>query len=239
MSSADLDEFLARVDEVTAPTCGGCGATLDPDGPSAYYCDDDCSDRWHATQSEPLVGYREPWWRPADFPGIGQDSYSTQPETASAGWVLPLADDGLISYDLDSLTSRWGFSTRIRSGRLPTPGPARVYVSTTPDGPLTEMWTEVGHAEPGFRGGRRPALSWTDEPSTLYSYIRLHTSDPAQPAPAPEVGGRYARRSITWSAPEVSAESVQDRALRLRRERNTGPQRQERPPRRLGMGGAR
>lgn len=82
MSRADVEEFLARVDEVTAPTCGTCARTLDPDGPSMYFCDDACSQRWHETQAEPLVGYREPWWRPHDFPGVATEAFRPNaPET--------------------------------------------------------------------------------------------------------------------------------------------------------------
>lgn len=83
MSRADVDEFLTRVDAATRPVCGSCAAELDPDGPSLYFCDDACSACWHTTQSEPLVGYVEPWHRPWDFPGIGRD-WATSAPAASA-----------------------------------------------------------------------------------------------------------------------------------------------------------
>lgn len=76
-------DILDRIDEVTAPVCGTCTEPLDPAGPSMYFCDDRCSDSWHRTQGEPLVGYREPWHRPGEFPGVGMDEYSTTPETPS------------------------------------------------------------------------------------------------------------------------------------------------------------
>ena len=76
MTRQDVDEFLNRVDEMTAPTCGACGETLTDDDESAYFCDAYCSDRWHATQVEPLTGYREPWNRPDVFPGLGGDDMS-------------------------------------------------------------------------------------------------------------------------------------------------------------------
>lgn len=76
-------DILDAIDAVTAPVCGTCTEPLDPAGPSIYFCDDLCSDSWHRTQGEPLVGYRDPWDRPDEFPGVGMDEYSTTPETPS------------------------------------------------------------------------------------------------------------------------------------------------------------
>lgn len=65
---------LAGID--VAIGCQQCGGPLD-DSPSSDFCNDDCQADWHAARTQPLDGYREPWLRPADFPGVGTESSST------------------------------------------------------------------------------------------------------------------------------------------------------------------
>jgi hypothetical protein len=63
MVSVDsLDAIDAAVDG-----CGWCGDPLS-DSPSEYWCGPDCQEAWHAIRVEELIGYREPWERPEDFP---------------------------------------------------------------------------------------------------------------------------------------------------------------------------
>jgi hypothetical protein len=42
VSRADIDTFLAKVDAVTT-VCGTCGRELAEDGPSLYYCNEQCA----------------------------------------------------------------------------------------------------------------------------------------------------------------------------------------------------
>lgn len=46
-------DIIDLIDEVTAPTCGQCGTTLRPDGPSAEFCDEHCQESWHQSRIPP------------------------------------------------------------------------------------------------------------------------------------------------------------------------------------------
>lgn len=142
MNRADVDDFLARIDEVIAPACGACAATLDPDGASLYFCDDECSDRWHRTQAEPLVGYREPWHRPDEFPGVGREQFRPNPETPESpetyGSHLASGLADLIA-ERDRMFTRWYDSiVQPRQSRR-----AQVFVTSTPDDPASG-WRSIG-----------------------------------------------------------------------------------------------
>ncbi len=56
--------------------CQHCEGPLG-DSPSDDFCTDLCQEAWHAAHGDRLLGYREPWDRPWDFPGIGTDFHST------------------------------------------------------------------------------------------------------------------------------------------------------------------
>ena len=117
MSRTDVDAFLAQLDEVVAPTCGACAQPLTADGPSLDFCDAECSASWHRTQGEPLVGYREPWERPDEFPGVGGEAY--QPSTPG----VPIEE-----------YSRWQFLLPLREWR-----PIQVEASPPEDDPTSPV----------------------------------------------------------------------------------------------------
>jgi hypothetical protein len=83
-------DILERIDAAVAELCAcGCGRTLDPDGPSAYYATPECQRRWagaHATDPDDV--YTRP--DAADV-YAGADSYQVSltgdhpPERAPAG----------------------------------------------------------------------------------------------------------------------------------------------------------
>lgn len=68
MSGMDI---LAAID--AAVGCQQCGAKLD-ESVSDDFCGPSCQADWHAARAEPLTGYREPWDRPWDFPGVGSEA---------------------------------------------------------------------------------------------------------------------------------------------------------------------
>lgn len=180
MSSRDLDAFLASIDEVTAPTCATCTKPLADDGPSLYYCDDICSDRWHATQAEPLSGYREPWRRPQDFPGIGTDAHNTQADEYDAdGWAFTaaggicLAVDQFLAAQSTGSHPEWPGARPARpvtaedvtlrptiaetARQLAQPVPVRLYTSNPGQhGGFGERWTAIGHVAESLR------FEWAD-----------------------------------------------------------------------------
>lgn len=55
-----MTDILDLIDEATAPACGWCDCRLLGDGPSEYFCDDECQFEWQRLRAETLVGYREP-----------------------------------------------------------------------------------------------------------------------------------------------------------------------------------
>ncbi|MGO1049802.1 hypothetical protein [Crossiella sp. CA198] len=56
--TAALPAVLAAIDEALAPVCHWCVSTLDPAGPSALYCSEQCQRQHQRQTSEPLVmGY--------------------------------------------------------------------------------------------------------------------------------------------------------------------------------------
>lgn len=74
-----MTDILAAID--AAVGCQQCGGPLGP-SPSDDFCRQDCQDAWHAAHTDRLAGYREPWDRPWDFPGIGYDAHSTNDHAA-------------------------------------------------------------------------------------------------------------------------------------------------------------
>lgn len=59
-------DILEVIDQAVGG-CHECGGTLQ-DSPSDDFCGDGCQQAWHAARADELVGYREPWDRPEDFP---------------------------------------------------------------------------------------------------------------------------------------------------------------------------
>jgi hypothetical protein len=55
-----VTDILDLIDEATAPVCGWCQCRLLGDGPSEYFCDDECQFEWQRLRAEALVGYCEP-----------------------------------------------------------------------------------------------------------------------------------------------------------------------------------
>jgi hypothetical protein len=66
------DDILAAID--AAVGCQHCGGPLG-DSPSDDFCSAAHQQAWHAARADELIGYREPWDRPWDFPGAGTDEY--------------------------------------------------------------------------------------------------------------------------------------------------------------------
>jgi hypothetical protein len=147
VSRTDVDDFLDRLDEVTAPACGTCARTLDSDGPSLYFCDDDCSATWHRTQGEPLVEYSDPWDRPDEFPGVGGEAYRPQAPGRVRGdsGIRFYGDSGVYFYNVTAVVPADRSRTiqhrrvEIRRGHV-TPG---AWVGEVTDWPERSAWAEL------------------------------------------------------------------------------------------------
>lgn len=151
MGRHDVDEFLARVDDVTAPTCGTCTAPLRPDGPSLDFCNDECSLAWYRTQGEPLVDYREPWYQawtggaPEEFrPNRPTEEPSNQVAPPVQAWDRVIVDEAVGGWerDADGVTM-WSLLSppETRTVRYPR-AELREWTTT---GPST--WVYCGHPD--------------------------------------------------------------------------------------------
>jgi hypothetical protein len=168
-----LQDTLAAIDAATG--CQWCQGSLGK-SPSRDFCSQDCQEAWHASRTERLTGYREPWDRPWDFPGVGTDTASTRAAAASvsAAWM----DEAFV---------------RQFAGAL--------------EGVCSVMQRLADSLAQGLRATRRDAAGARAR-ATDHGWVRAE-------------GGEW--QNVGHS--EAIEETPQQRALRLRQERNTGPQR--------------
>lgn len=102
------DDILAKID--AAVGCHSCAGVLADDSPSGDFCSAECQTEWHAGHVVPLTGYREPWHRPDEFPGVGTEAFRPAvQEPASVGsWYARMSDLGeSAGFELVP-TGRWG-----------------------------------------------------------------------------------------------------------------------------------
>jgi hypothetical protein len=95
-------DILDVIDQAVSG-CGWCGDPLDGSS-SGYWCGPDCQESWHAARTDELVGYREPWDRPEDFPdgACGRSSTASAAQASATGrrrwirgsWRSPRAGTG-------------------------------------------------------------------------------------------------------------------------------------------------
>lgn len=204
MSGVDI---LDRIDEVTAPVCGACAETIGPDGPSLYFCDDRCSDSWHRTQGEPLVGYVDPWHRPWDFPGIGSDVH-----VSGAGQTFVL-DETLTAPPSREQPSVGSFEDG-----------SRVYID---DGSGWREIIMVRFGDVQLASDLFPSIRvWFEEMTSAMVPALQQSAEAMRPM--------YEQMRRAGLVDEVSPGDPRERALAARRNRNTGPAPRGRAPRTIG-----
>jgi hypothetical protein len=239
------DDILDRID--AAVGCFTCQGVLAADSPSGDFCSAECQAEWHEGRSAPLQGYWEPWDRPWDFPGVGGESFRPNSPTRAIAAALTNHRSAL-SYDVASIpTGQW-----FRVGVAVTPEPVEFRLppqssdlladwraarraaraATTPAQVaavdlrmaalsersqaafdlMSSTMAELGRALSANFAAMAEAIAaaWPRASQTLY--VNLHTSTDA-------LGGRV--------------EGIAERALAARRNRNTGPERRRRAPRRI------
>lgn len=220
------DDILAKID--AAVGCHACGGLLADDSPSGDFCSAECQAEWHATHVVPLVGYREPWYRPGEFPGVGTEAFRSAPQqvevSAGSGYAR--------------VSTSWGAE---QSGYAFNPWPVidwsrtRVHVDVdvdVADGSdavaLTFRVDDQAFELEGVQTrGWSIGYQWVDE---VAEFIGVD----------PVVTPAYERHRLgSWHVAEdvVPIDDVvptaQERALEARRSRNTGPAVRRRAPRRI------
>jgi hypothetical protein len=208
-----VSDILDRID--AAVGCQQCGAPLDG-SPSDDFCSDDCQTAWHSARAVELVGYREPWHHPRDFPGIRTNAYRSPvfelpPETDSLAvdwWcaqqaeVAARTDDQCVAVQLrmESLRARREELNRLAAERI----------REAVDGFVNRTREIMQGLTPAFQ-------------SMGEAFAQLNKNL-----------ARY-NKTATVSAPD----DPMTRALAARRNANTGPAQRRRPPRRIDARGAR
>ncbi len=222
---SDLD-ILDAIDRATG--CHQCEGPLG-DSVSDLFCSQDCQEDWHHGRAVPLVGYREPFDIPAH--------YSNQPGHHE-------------HYEF----TRWNPSERFRVHALRLVEEARElhYTATTPGEPSAFIqWLRGEYATQAAFGAAALGAALA---GTGWSVQVIEAEWAARAAAGPVHAGRGMDADLViWD--EVHSFGISDiarifdvpvdvldpgpvdprtRALDLRRNRNTGPIRRQRPPRTLG-----
>jgi hypothetical protein len=207
-----VTDILAAID--AAIGCQHCDAPL-AGSVSDDFCGQACQHAWHAARTEQLAGYREPWDRPAEFPGLGHDRW------VSTAWRLPrstgdraadlrAARHALVMATTDEQLA--AVAVRMESLRDRQAAAARATWEQLRPG--IEALVELGRELfAGFAEGIRQVGE----------------------ALAPVLAEFGKTRGLQAQRPDDRWE----RALQARRTRNTGPARRQRPPLRIDARRAR
>jgi hypothetical protein len=202
-------DIIAAIDHATG--CQQCGGPLDG-SPSDDFCDQDCQAAWSAARTVPLVGYREPW----DL----LSGYDATPQR----WVVGTVEE---------------FTGPVERFRpLPLAG-GQVYMADA--GTPFEYLPGGGWSPLGVADGEVLVTSTTPDGSSPLRDLteaarRFDMATSVVSFEVAEVNWDLMRRYFGLDEPEKPREvdgptDPRERALWLRRNRNTGPTRQQRPPR--------
>jgi len=190
-----LDDTLTAIDAATG--CQWCHGPLG-DSVSESFCSEAHQRAWHESRSERLVGYVEPWHRPWDFPGVGSDA-----ARYSMGGHREHGEPCRYTANCGGWVGQHSPGPRIG---LPPP---QITVSVNPE----DVIAAVRRVDEALRHAWRVPIPWDASAGTLISAARLNMME----AGIEEAG------DVETSDADLAPETPQQRALRLTRERNTGP----------------
>jgi hypothetical protein len=232
----DIQSTLDAIDDVAVQECGWCRSALDENGPSADFCSAICQTSWTQRKHEvdELVGYREPIDLPAHVANqVEMSSPEVTPESAcSCGLCLSSVAPALVQ--------------RLRERR------GRGGVVWAPDGAVI-VGPVLGVDPAGDRIVRlqvRPdTAQLRDAMARFASQFHIQLTDWQRRILEAVDSARALRQALTVQvrqarteeppAEPTPAQQAMQRALELRRNRNTGPTRNDRAPRRLDARGNR
>lgn len=123
-------DILDRID--AAVGCQQCGGELG-DSPSDDFCSEVCQRTWRTEHhAEVLVGYREPWQRPEDFPGVGTEAHDTSGERggfgfgyAAGGWLSPAVVEEVYGWTMLADSFAPARRLYLNTWVAPTPAPGQ------------------------------------------------------------------------------------------------------------------
>jgi hypothetical protein len=188
-----VTDIIELIDEVTAPSCGSCGAALRPDGPSADYCGETCADAWRRQHGEPLgpdtavsnsyadvaTGYRLPCGRRLavqhDTSGFEATPKCRVIERFPMGdkfsWIMPLSQWTELAADPVALETIWDQAIRSDTERAQR--------RTFPDGSW-DVTDQNPPWHPGYpQAGRREAFpGWEWRGTANNCHVVYTTTDP-------------------------------------------------------------
>ncbi len=207
-----VDDLLERIDAAVAPACAVCAGPLG-DSPSDDFCGPDCQQVWHAGRSVALERYQEPVDVPAH---VSHRHEQFSPETTPQGLLRAY-----------SIRSAYGSpSDWVSIGAIADPqGLVVIRSGLIHRRALGDGERPVPVARIVDRAAGQAAVT-----VALQGIAELRTVLVA-------AAGRVAEFLDAVRAdhpPETSPVDVRQRALQLRRNRNTGPAYRVRAPRRLG-----
>jgi hypothetical protein len=234
-------DILDAIDEAVGG-CHECGGPLQ-DSPSDDFCGDGCQQAWHASRVDELVGYREPWDRPEDFPP------GVIPPEAFEDEEPPIPSPPVLVSPLGLLQVTWD------------PGP-----------PEFRLPRSTGNLAADWRAAQRALLAATTDEQRAAVQLRMESLAERQRvqsaelarqldqafAPVREVMAALGEAGAAWMqqigermrplfdglrragvVEEAPPADPRERALAARRNRNTGPQQRRRAPRSIGRPSAR
>lgn len=245
--TGSLQSTLDAIDQVAVHQCGHCQEPLAEDSTSLDFCSNVCQTAWTRNKHEivALLDYEEPTDLPQHVSNLVELS---SPETTPRRGILDrLFCDCPICSDLEV--------------RLTTASrPAQVYVSTNPGADSNDQtqWQLFGTAGPGALVVRvepdieRYREAWSRLALSMGAAygipaFLLGWEPPQQETPSEDRFRELQRLMITQDearrfgllVDDERPETPQERALRLRRTRNTGPQLRPRAPRQIDARRAR
>jgi hypothetical protein len=224
-------DIVEQIDAATG--CQHCEGPLG-DSPSSDFCSPRCQWRWHAGRAEPLVHYKEPTDLAAHVHNqVELRSPHTTPSPAGA-MVMHVRPDlsafqpgGLI--EALHVEPRTPYFARAFSGG--SIQPRRIDDDSVP------ALLSPGRVMLGFDGSRSSAVivaAWRDEHVHFVAALSnaMHTMGAAVEH-AGQALGRLLPHLHAGPASRPEPADVMQRALDLRRARNTGPAHASRAPRRI------
>jgi hypothetical protein len=254
-------DILDAIDQAVAG-CHECGGSLDG-SPSDDFCGDGCQQSWYAGRADELVGYREPWDRPEDFPpGVippeaVEDPSPLQLVPMSSAQALRLGEQFAAGLADGIASARPGVTSSL----------GLLQVSWDPQPPEFRLPRSTGNLAADWLAAQLAFVAATTDEQRAAVRLRVESLTERQQlqnaelarqleqafAPMREVVDAIAEAGAVWLrqigerlrpffdglrraglVDESPSADPRERALAARRSRNTGPQRRGRAPRTIG-----
>jgi hypothetical protein len=177
-----VTDIITLIDEATATVCGWCQARLMPDGPSEYYCDDECQFEWQRLRGEALVGYQEPV--DLDVHYMNEPAFPDVPAAAGLVQFLPVrvvargpSPDVLLIDDDSSLLSLWQVWQNYITDRLILYGFERITAAAADTARACSAFSALWTSPPDPPGATQQQEQMPDLPAVTADGLFAYTDD--------------------------------------------------------------